>query len=77
MDLKTGWDFRREDHRERARQYIDEKKPKLIIGSPECTMFATLHNLNKWNGEKARKWNEARSHIRFMMEIYTKQHQEG
>ena len=77
MDLKTGWDFRRKDHREQARRYVEDMKPLLIIGSPECTMFSSLQNLSRWTEDKSRRWTEAKSHMEFMMEIYKKQRLEG
>ena len=77
MDLKTGWDFSRKEHRESAREYIENMKPNLIIGSPECTMFSSLQNLSRWTEDKSRRWTEAKSHMEFMMEIYEKQHLEG
>ena len=44
MDLSTGWDFRKQEDRDRAIRYIDNEKPELIIGSPMCTMFSVLQN---------------------------------
>ena len=38
MDLTTGWNFRRQDHRNQAWRYVEEKKPMLVIGSPMCTI---------------------------------------
>ena len=64
---------RRPEHRARARKYVEENKPKLLIGSPMCTMFSTLRNLSKWNEEKQRKWVEARVHIQFVCELYEEQ----
>ena len=47
MDLITGWDFSREDDRRRAWRYIKAERPKLIIGSPPCTMFSVLQHMHK------------------------------
>ena len=44
MDLTTGWDFTRQEHREAAKEYRRRVKPRLLIGSPMCTMFSTLQN---------------------------------
>ena len=46
MDLITGWDFSREEDRKKA-WYIKVEKPKLIIGSPPCTMFSVLQHMHK------------------------------
>ena len=77
MDLTTGWDFRRKDHRDMALQYVREDKPWLLIGSPMCTMFSALQNLSEWNEEKQKKWGEAREHIRFVVQLYKIQMQAG
>lgn len=77
MDLVTGWDFAERDHRERAMRYINKHRPKLIVGSPMCTMFSSLQNLSKWTEEKERRWREDREHLKFMGEVYHKQINEG
>ena len=77
MDLTNGWDFRRADHRQKAREYQQKYKPRVVIGSPMCTMFSALQNLSPWTLEKERRWTEAREHIKFMMEIYMVQIREG
>ena len=77
MDLSTGWDFRRKDHRDLAMRHVLEKKPKLVIGSPMCTMFSVLQNWSAWTPEKERRWVEAKAHIDFMMEIYKVQDDAG
>eukprot|EP00974_Lingulodinium_polyedra_P120473 11175163-Lingulodinium_polyedra.AAC.1 len=48
MGLANGWDFRRPEDRDRAWEYIFEFNPKLIIGSPMCTMFSQLQHLTEW-----------------------------
>ena len=42
MDLRTGWDFRRREDRKKAKQYVREVQPLLLIGSPVCTPFSAL-----------------------------------
>ena len=51
MDLTNGWDFRQETSRAKAWTYIKKFKPRLIIGSPMCTMLSSLQNFTSW-GEK-------------------------
>ena len=77
MDLTTGWDFRRRDDRAKAAKYIDEQKPRLLIGSPMCTMFSQLQNFKPWTDGKQEKWQEHREHIAFMFKLYKRQMEEG
>ena len=77
MDLTTGWDFSQEEHKERALKYIRENQPKLIIGSPMCTMFSQLQRLSGWSEEKQRRWREDRRHLKFMAQVYRIQMTQG
>jgi hypothetical protein len=79
MDLLTGWDFDREEHKEAARSYVKRVKPRLVIGSPMCRMFSSLRNLNKNKGspEWEEEYKKAEKHVEFMMEIYKMQIDEG
>ena len=47
MDLTNGWDFNREDHKRQAWNQIRDEAPYLLIGSPPCTFFSMLQELNK------------------------------
>ena len=40
------WDFTDPAQRDKAREMVTEQKPWLIIGSPPCTKFSILQNLN-------------------------------
>jgi hypothetical protein len=77
MDLTTGWDFTKSEDRDRAVKYIDEHKPKLIVGSPMCKMFSQLQRMTRWTSEKQRRWREDRDHLKFMAEVYKKQVENG
>ena len=77
MDLTTGWDFRSRAQRDRAWQYLEEKKPKLLIGSPMCTLFSQLQNLSGWGPDKQERWVEAVGHMRFVIDLYRRQMREG
>ena len=79
MDLTTGWDFTRHEHREAAREYRRTVKPRLLIGSPMCTMFSTLQNLFKKSRTEERelKYVEAVEHIRFVVSSYGEQLEDG
>ena len=70
------WDFRRAEDRARARKQIAEEKPYLVIGSPPCTNFSRLQNLNRYKvGEEEldRRRAEDRVLLDFAVEIYRDQ----
>ena len=73
MDLTTGWELRKQQDRDRARKYQKEHRPKLLIGSPMCTMFSSLQNLCPWTQDRIGKWEEAKDHIEFVVELYREQ----
>ena len=78
MDLATGWNFEKEEHRRAAEDYVRKVKPLLLIGSPECRMFSQLQNLNKDKfGTKSELIMRAKEHIRFVVKLYKIQHAEG
>ena len=69
MDLTTGWDFSKECNRQRAREYLETQKPRLLIGSPMCTMFSQLQKLTAWNEPKEASWGGGRETHRVRCEI--------
>ena len=79
MDLITGWDFTIYRHRRAAVEHVRKVKPKLIIGSPECTMFSTLQNPSKNMRKEGfeEKVKEAIGHVKFVTELYAMQIKEG
>ena len=79
MDLLTGWDFSKVTHRRAAFNQIRTQKPLVVIGSPMCTMFSTLQNLNpnKHNECWNKLWVKACRHMEFMAKIYDFQISEG
>ena len=79
MDLTTGWDFTLQRHREAARKYVERVQPKLIVGSPESTMFSALQNLSRrhLSREGETKLVEAKWHIMSLIEMYRMQLQAG
>ena len=85
MDLTTGWDFNRADHREGAWKQIKKESPYLLIGSPPCTYFSMLQELNiAVNGNKP-GWMErfhiekekAKKHVEFCCSLYKYQLDQG
>ena len=85
MDLLTGWNFELKEDRDRAVKYIRENKPKLVIGSPPCTYFSNLQELNKHNQRFNMEWmarfqdnlEKAIKHIEFCITLYKMQMDEG
>ena len=69
MDLVTGWNFDKAEDRQLAEKYVREYKPLFLIGSPMCTMFSRLQELNK--NRDAEKFEErlrkAEKHIQFVL----------
>ena len=79
MDLLTGWDFDKAEDREMAEWYVRTHKPTFLIGSPMCTMFSQLQNLNK--DRDVEKFEErlknAEKHIQFVVKLYRMQLEGG
>ena len=79
FDLRTSkpngvaWDFSRRGDRREALQYVKDKKPTWIIGSPPCTAFSRLQGLNfpKMDPMRVEKMlKEARRHLHFVISLY-------
>ena len=47
MDIKNGYDLDLAVERKKAWESILRDKPQLVIGSPPCTCFSSLQELNK------------------------------
>ena len=76
----VAWDFRKSDHRRRAREQISRERPFLVIGSPPCTDFCAIQNLNRrwWSPEEVRRRRaEAMVLLGFAVEIYWLQLEAG
>ena len=71
------WDFAKRSCREKARQLMRLQKPYLLIGSPPCTAWSNLQNLNKCRpGGKERvaeQQRRARVHLLFCTSLYFEQ----
>ncbi len=70
FDLSIGWDFSLQVVEQMAKKYVEEKMPKLVIGSPMCTTFSRLQNLTPLTPEKSGRWSKTREYIKFITEIY-------
>ena len=76
-DLTNGWDFTRKDHQDKAEEYLERKKPPVLIGSPPCTPFSQLQSLNPVTDKSKRKLKEGVEHMKFMVRLYKKQVEQG
>ena len=83
LDLKTGWDFSKQQDRRRAIDLIKTQKPFMIIGSRPCTTFSVLQGLNQykngaeWNESFQRRKQEAIRHVEFCAALYRLQSASG
>jgi len=74
------WDFDQEERRKRALEVIKTEEPILVIGSPMCTAFSLIQNLNKGKVDSCKvkeNWRKAMIHLRFCLEIYQHQIDQG
>ena len=85
LDLKTGWDFSKRSDRKKAIELVVSEKPWLVVGSPPCTVFSMLQNLNKhkyggdseWMEKFEARKAEAVEHMKFCIYLYRLQRAEG
>ena len=82
LDLTTrtpdgeAWDFRKASMRKMARELAEKTQPLMVIGSPMCTPYSAIQNLNKGRRDPktvARELVEAELHMRFCFEVYMDQ----
>ena len=69
----TPWDFSKTSDRKEAVNYIKEKRPTWIVGSPPCTAFSRLQGLNfrKMPPERVKAiLREGRRHLHFVISLY-------
>ena len=70
------WNFSIPAHRRRAEERIDREQPILLIGSPSCTPFSNIQNLNKDKRDPQaieRELVEGRLHLAWCCHLYKKQ----
>ena len=70
-DPKTGepWDLSDPKVQSRVKRLIIEGKPLFLIGSPPCTAFSSMQNLNKGKRDEKtveKELEAAKRHIRFL-----------
>ena len=82
LDLTTTdesgmpWDFSRHECREKARRMIRETRPLLLVGSPMCTWFSIIQNLNRGKVDPVvweKGYKQAVEHLKFVFELYDMQ----
>ena len=85
LDLTNGWEFYMEEHRRKAWYEIKEEPPYLLVGSPLCTYFRLLQELNvavhghkpewmaKFDGDK----RKAKIHVELCCTLYREQLRQG
>ena len=67
------WDLNLKSKLNRLRKIMKECKPSLLIGSPMCTAFSALQNMNtksKDSPERKHRMMEAISYMKFACEMY-------
>ena len=79
---ETGepWDFDKKCQREKCMRHVMEKKPQFLIGSPMCTAFSNIQNLNKMRRDPAvieKEYEKARVHLKWCCRLYQAQIDRG
>lgn len=86
LDLATrdeegnSWDFNKAEMKNKAARKLISDEPYVLIGSPPCTDWSSLMNLNwpRMTPEEVERRNkEARVHLEFCMKLYKIQHDHG
>jgi hypothetical protein len=86
LDLTTTnnegepWDFNDPARRMEAEKLLDEQQPQLLIGSPMCTAFSNIQNLNKAMRDPTivgAEIEKARVHLRWCCRLFQKQIERG
>lgn len=86
MDITTTddngepWNFSIKRMRDKAEARVKTEKPLLLVGSPVCTMFSQLMNVDKAKMdplEYQARLREARIHLQFVCKLYQLQHDAG
>ena len=82
LDLTTceengrPWDFNDADMRAKAEKRVDDEQPHLLIGTPMCTAFSNIQNLNKARRDPRvveAELAKARVHLHWCCRLYRKQ----
>ena len=74
------WDMNVPAKRWKVWEIVLRDRPALIVGSPKCTAFSCLQNLNKGKGDENKKkelMKEAVAHLEFCCALYHHQVSQG
>ena len=85
MDIKSGYDFDLAADRASCWAKIEKEQPTLVIGSPPCTLFSRLQELNKFMYRDSEVWmakfqdrmQQAKRYVKFCTTIYEYQRSKG
>ena len=85
MDLATGFVFTKESDRQLAWRRVKEEAPFVLIGSPPCTYFSMLQELNIATNKHKLGWmqnfeterEKAKQHVNFCCSLYRYQIDQG
>ena len=69
MDLRNGWDFDKPEHRRLAWRHMEEEKPDLRVGSPECEAFSMIRHMNKHSPDYDAKMRQSYALLKFVCEL--------
>ena len=78
LGLLTGWDLSDAKQQEEVWKIVERDEPEVIIGSPPCTLFSTLQNINwaRYSGDDAwrqtfyEELTKAKRHVAFCCRLY-------
>ena len=86
-DPATGerWDLSRPEVQARVRKLVRDTQPFCVIGSPPCTFFSRLQELNKhmyqdnatWMAKSEENLEQAKRYVRFCVKIYNHQREQN
>ena len=85
MDLTTGFGFTKESDRQLAWKRVKDNAPFVLIGSPPCTYFSMLQELNIATNKHMPGWlqnfeaerEKAKQHVNFCCPLYRYQIDQG
>ena len=75
-EMGNPWDFNLKEQRDKAEKILDGQRPLLLIGTPMCTAFSNIQNLNKARRDPEivrREYVKACIHLNWCCHLYTKQ----
>ena len=67
------YDLSKPEMRQTVRRRIQQRRPRVLIGSPFCTMFSQMLRISWHNmdlAERTRRMEESRMHLNFDCELY-------